>query len=175
MTQADSSHLSQREPLSQGHNSEEGSTSSEIRVPMDDETPFFPVIEKVTFKSLEPVPEHEAWHLSLPVARLVSLVSLGAMVLWPLSGCSSTGDSNLPCPVPTSGSSGKPVANGTPTIKCTTHNGSHYIWFPSHGGWVPSEDGIHPDPNAHGVGEDTGHGGVGDGSDGSGHGGSDGG
>ena len=136
--------------------------------------PFFPVTGKVIFKPMTAAPDHTG-HLPPGVARLVSLVSLGAVLLGPLSGCDSLGESTVPCPTPTPIAAGTPAPNGTPTAKCTTSGGTHYLWIPSRGGWVQSDDGVHPNPDAHGVGADDGHGGVGDGHGGAGHGGGDGG
>lgn len=143
--------------------------------------PFFPVIGRVTFKQMTGEPERGAGHLPSSVARLISLASLGAVLVAPLSGCSSYGD--IPCaiPTPTATGSGTPVPDGTPTASCTTSEGRHYVWIYNRGGWVESDDGIHPKPNARGVGIDDassgsdGRGGVGDGHGGGGHEGGDGG
>lgn len=167
-----------------------------------DTDPFFPVTGNVTFRSVvATVPQQGVELLPPALARLISLASLGAVLLLPLSGCGSTGDSGLPCPVPTSTDSGTPVpthipasdASRTPLptprpIACRTSSGSHYVWFPSRGGWVRSNDGVHPNANERGVGageehtgsskgssgEGEGHSGVGNGH-GSGHGGGEGG
>ncbi len=152
--------------------------------------PFFPVTERVTFKSLPAVPLREGRLLSPGVARLVSLVSLGAVMLWPLSSCGDA-ESSLPCPVPTPSAVGTSVPDGTPTASCTTSRGTHYVWVHNRGGWVQSNDGIHPNANASGIGADEdgnghgsrssgsggeeGHGGVGEGHGGTGHGGGEGG
>lgn len=176
--QEDSSTSPSQEPLFHPHAQPLEDTQEEYEGKTHETSkaiPFFSVIEKVTFKPMAATPERGARHLSPTVARLASLVSLSAVVLWPLSGCGSTGDNSVPCPVPTSTTTGTPVPEGTPQIKCTSSSGTHYFWIPSRGGWVPSDDGIHPNPNAHGVGEDDGHGGVGGGHGGSGHGGGDGG
>ena len=114
------------------------------------------------------------------MTRLVAVVSLGAALLGPLSGCGAEGDT-LPCPVPTSSTTGTPGPAQTPIV-CHNSSGVHYIWLPERGGWVQSDDGIHPNSGAQGVGEDeghggsdAGHGGVGEGHGGGGHGGGDGG
>ncbi|HLZ56310.1 MAG TPA: hypothetical protein VKR06_05115 [Ktedonosporobacter sp.] len=139
---------------------------------------FFSITEQVTLKPMT-TPERGAGHLPSSVARLISLASLSAALLAPLSGCDSL--SGVPCDVPTPTTSGTPVPDGTPTARCTTSSGRHYVWIYHRGGWVESNDGIHPNSNAHGVGVDDahsssdGHGGVGDGRGGSGHGGGDGG
>jgi hypothetical protein len=145
---------------------------------------FFPVTEKVTFKPMQPVLERRALPLPPSVARLVSLVGLSTIMLWPLSACDS-GEANLPCSVPTPNPAATSVPDGTPTASCTTSNGTHYLWIHSRGGWVQSDDGVHPNSDASGVGvddghdgsgsSDEGHGGVGDGHGGTGHGGGDGG
>ncbi len=159
------------------------------------ETPHFSVTEasKVNFHPLAAAPDHKLaspTHLSSSVARLVSLVSLTAVVLAPLAACGDTGGSaDIPCAIPNSTPTrtpdGTPAATPTATsnIRCTTSSGAHYIWIPGRGGWVSSRDGVHADPNVRGVGangsrggsssgtgEDGGRGGVG-----SGHGGGDGG
>jgi hypothetical protein len=115
-------------------------------------TPFFPVTDGVRFKPMTPVSERGAGHLPPEVARLVSLLSLGALLLGPLSGCGSTTDSSVPCAVPST--TATPVAEGTPTANCTTSSGAHYLWIRSRGGWVTSNDGVHPNANAQGVGAD---------------------
>lgn len=204
MTQADSSSSSQPEPLSQANVLGQGGTSfgadtlsgitgndeqlpSKVSPSEDTQSshygktgetmkaaPFFPVTGRVTFKPMTAAPQRGAWHLSPAVARLVSLVSLGAVLLWPLSGCGSLEGGNVPCPVPTPDTTATPVPEGTPIV-CTTSDRSHYLWLPSRGGWVSSDDGIHPNPDAPGVGGDEGHGGVGDGHGSGGHGGGEGG
>ena len=136
---------------------------------------FFSVTETVNFKPMTTGPVRETGHLPPIVTRLASLVSLGAVLLGPLSGCGSTGASTIPCPVPTSTPTGTPVPAKTPTISCTTSGGTHYLWLPTSGGWVRSDDGQHPNSGARGVGGDDAHGGVGDGHGGAGHGGGDGG
>lgn len=177
MTQEESATPLQGEQLSEENMLEQGCNALEA--------PFFQVTDRVTFKPMMTAPKQGTWNLPPGVARLVCMMSLGTALLWPLSGCSSSAD--VPCPVPTSNSSGTPVPNGTP-VTCTTSRGGHYVWVPSRGGWVSSKDGVHPDPNARGVGVDEssggasdhngandGHSGVGDGHAGGGHGGGDGG
>ena len=209
MTQADSSTSSQPEPLSQanvlgqecnifGTDNSSGITGNDEQlastVSPSEETqsshhgktgetmnaaPFFPVTDRVTFQPMAVAPQRGTWPLSPAVTRLVSLVSLGAVLLWPLSGCGSLEGGNLPCAVPTPDTTATPVPNGTPVV-CTTSGGTHYLWFPNRGGWVPSDDGVHPNPGEPGVGADEGHGGdeghsgVGEGH-GGGHGGGEGG
>jgi hypothetical protein len=138
--------------------------------------PFFTVTEDVTFTSMKTA-EKEAVSLPPRMIRLVSVISLSAALLWPLTGCSDYGESDLPCAVPTATST--PVPDGTPTAKCRSHNGRNYIWIRSRGGWVESNDGVHPKQGASGIGADDEHSGgrsgVGDGRSGSGHGGSEGG
>jgi hypothetical protein len=139
-------------------------------------TPFFTVTEDVTFTSMK-APEKETVALPPRMIRLVSVISLSAALLWPLTGCSEYGESDLPCPVPTTTST--PVPDGTPTAKCRSSSGRNYIWIRSRGGWVESDDGVHPKRGASGIGADDEHSGgrsgVGDGRHGSGHGGSEGG
>lgn len=209
MTHADSSTSSQPEPLSQanvpgqgpdifGADNSSGITANDEQlasmVSPNEETqsslfgktcetmnaaPFFPLTDRVTFHPVTAAPQQGAWPLSPAVARLVSLVSLGAVLLWPLSGCGSLEGGNLPCAVPTPDTTGTSVSNGTPVV-CTTSSGTHYLWIPNRGGWVPSDDGVHPNPGESGVGADEGHGGdeghsgVGEGH-GGGHGGGEGG
>ena len=137
---------------------------------------FFSVTASVTFKPMMAGPEREARHLNPTVTRLVSFISLGAVLLGPLSGCGSDGNTTtvpcaVPSPAPTSAPIRTPVSTRTPTITCTTKSGRRYLWFPTLGGWVQSDDGLHPNPNAHGVGADDGHGGVGEGHGGTEHGG----
>src|SRR5207245_1940426 len=127
MTQENSSTSSQPEPLSQVNASPiedtqgypPGKTCEAVNA-----VPFFPVTERVTFKPMTAAPERGARHLSPAVARLVSLVSLGAVVLWPLSGCSSLGSESVPCPTPTPDITRTPVPDGTPVVKCTTSHGT---------------------------------------------------
>lgn len=196
MTQKDASTSSQPHPLSQAHildqecNTFSACNISGITTPASDSedtqgdhngktaAPIFPVTGKVTFKPMTVAPQRGPWHLSPTVARLVSAVSLGAVLLGPLTSCSSTGDTNLPCPVPTSSTAATPMPDGTTTASCTTHSGTHYVWIRNRGGWVSSNDGVHPNAGVHGVGADSGHGGVGGGDhggSGGGHGGGEGG
>ncbi|GLV56589.1 hypothetical protein KDH_34280 [Dictyobacter sp. S3.2.2.5] len=116
---------------------------------------FFSVIRDGSVKPIAHTSEDGSRQLSGNIARLISAVSLGAALLGTLSGCGSTSD--IPCPTPTAtndSSSSKPIS-------CTNNSGGHYLWYPSRGGWVPSDDGVHPRPGASGVGGDDGHGGVG--------------
>lgn len=136
----------------------------------------FPVVRTTVLHPVTMASTQRVGHLPPGVARLVSLVGLGAALLMPLSGCSDPGSASLPCPVPTADAEATQVADGTPTANCTTSNGTHYLWIQSRGGWVQSDDGTHPNSDAHGVGVDDGHAssGVGDGRGGAGHGGGDG-
>ncbi|GHO43437.1 hypothetical protein [Ktedonospora formicarum] len=141
---------------------------------------FFPTTEEVTFKAVTSSDASSTRHLPMKMARLISMVGLGAALLLPLNACDSLGET-VPCPVPTESSS--PVEDDTPTVSCTTSNGSHYLWIRNRGGWVPSDDGVNPRPGARGVGGDGGngsHGGTGEGGHGGvggegGHGGGEGG
>ena len=135
--------------------------------------PLFLVTRKVLFKPITAASARGVSHLPSSVARLVSLAGLGAALLAPLSGCGDLSD--VPCSVPTPSSSATSVSTGTPTASCTTSSGTHYVWIQSRGGWVESDDGVHPNANARGVGGDEEHSGVGDGHGGSGHGGGEGG
>ena len=136
---------------------------------------FFPVTGEVTFKPMTGVPQPGVGYLPPGVVRLVSLVSLGIELLGPLSGCDGLGESTVPCPTPTPNATGTLAPDGTPTATCTTRSGTHSLWIPDRGGWVQSDDGVHPNQDAHGVGGDDAHGGVGDGHAGAGHGGGGGG
>ncbi|MBA3826674.1 MAG: hypothetical protein H0X24_22595 [Ktedonobacterales bacterium] len=142
-----------------------------------------PVIKKVHYQRAAPTPPHRPGHLSPSVIGLIASVGLGAVALAVAGSCNSAAQA-LPCPVPTDAAA-TPVPNAPP-ITCTTSHGSHYIWVHGGGGWVPSRDGLHPNPGASGIGEDDGggraggkgkggSGGVGDGHGGGGHGGGDGG
>jgi len=156
---------------------------------------FFSVTEQVTFKPTPAIPERRAWPLPPTVARLVSLVGLSTACLLPLSACGSA-ESMVPCPIPTPNPArlSAPNDNSTPTASCRTSNGTHYVWIRNRGGWVASNDGIHPKQGATGIGVndeesrggtgkgksssgtgEEGRGGVGDGHSGSGHGGGEGG
>src|SRR5437016_8186268 len=116
MLQEDASPSSQPEPQSQADASliedTPGDPSGKTGQTMN-AAPFFPVTRKVTFKPMTAAPERGAGHLPSSVARLVSLASLGAVLLAPLSGCG--GLSDVPCPVPTPSSSATSVSDGTPT------------------------------------------------------------
>jgi hypothetical protein len=72
--------------------------------------PFFTVTEDVTFTSMKTA-EKEAVSLPPRMIRLVSVISLSAALLWPLTGCSDYGESDLPCAVRTATSSSRWNAN----------------------------------------------------------------
>jgi hypothetical protein len=125
--------------------------------------PCFTVTGSVTFKPMT-TPERRAEHLPPDVVRLVSAISLSAAPLWHLSDCSDVVERDVPCPVPTHTPTGIPVPDATRTLTITykTRSGRHYIWNRRRGGWVESDDGIHPRQGAREVGEGqsgTGHGG----------------
>ena len=135
-------------------------SSLQASLAREDATSFFAIADHVEYKSLTPIASRDPHHLPAGVLRIVSLVGLSAALLGPLSGCSSD---TPPCSTPTPVASGTPAPTGTVPIKCTTSSGAHYLWIPSSGGWVPSDDGEHPNPGAHGTGFDDGHGGSGSG------------
>ncbi|GER86168.1 hypothetical protein KDW_03300 [Dictyobacter vulcani] len=116
----------------------------------------FSVIKDVVFKPLATQPERNIRHLPADMARFVSVIGLSAALLGPLSACSN---SDSPCPTPDN-------PKDTKQVSCTSSGGSHYLWIPNRGGWVPSDDGVHPNPGAHGIGGEDGNGGVGGGSKG---------
>jgi hypothetical protein len=157
-------------------------------------TPF-PITKKVAYHHVKPTPHK---YISPKMGRILAGVGVGAACIGILALCNALtpedaaiGNNGLPCPVPaidstgTPGTQGTPLASATP-IQCTTNDGTHYVWVHGGGGWVRSNDGIHPNPGARGVGEEGGggtrggsgggddaggHGGVGGGEGGSGHGG----
>nr|BBH86691.1 hypothetical protein KTC_14420 [Thermosporothrix sp. COM3] len=103
-------------------------------------TTFFPVATNVEYKPFQPPAERKAWYLPSSVARIVSAVGLGAALLMPLSSC---GRPNEDCPPE---ATAKPQVSGTTPIKYMASNGAYFLWIPALGGWVPSDDGIHPNP-----------------------------
>ena len=169
LTGNDEQMTSKASPGEDIHGSHHGKTGETMNA-----TPFFPVTGRVAFQPMTTLPQRGTWSLAPTAARLVSIVSLGAVLLWPLSSC---GSADVPCSIPTADTTATPAPTATP-ITCTTSGGYHYLWIPSRGGWVPSDDGVHPNPGASGVGGDEGHSGVGGGEhggEGGGHGGGEGG
>jgi hypothetical protein len=166
MIQQNASTSSQREPRSLANASpieDMQAYPSRKRDETRNAVPCFTVTKGVTFKPMT-TPERRAGHLSLDVVRLVSAISLSAAPLWHLSDCSDIVERDVPCPVPTPTPTGIPVPSATRVLTITykTRSGRHYIWNQGRGGWIQSDDGIHPRQGARGVGErhrGTGHGG----------------
>ena len=136
----------------------------------------FQVTNQVEYSPYRPMvatPQRKAG-LASGASLLVGLGIIGAAILCPLTIASVT-SAQVPCTVPTPSGSTAAVPEGTPTARCTTSSGLHYLWIPSRGGWVASDDGVHPNEGATGSGADEGHGGIGEGAGGEGHGGGEGG
>ncbi|GCE24881.1 hypothetical protein KDA_03650 [Dictyobacter alpinus] len=154
------------ESKSQGNSSDMQDAENYIQDKKVDDTKsdnfVFSVIKEVVFKPVVATPEKSVRHLPADMARFVSVLGLSAALLGPLSACSNN---DSPCPTPNN-------PKDTKQISCTGSGGSHYLWIPNRGGWVPSDDGVHPNAGAKGVGADDGNGGVGGGKGGSSKGGS---
>lgn len=134
--------------------------------------PPIPVTQKVSYQQARSQFKWGTWPLTPGMVALVSAIGVGAVGVGLIGSRNGAANVALPCPVPTNAA----VNTSNNPIACTTNSGLHYVWISNSGGWVPSEDGVHPNAGAHGVGEGddsggAGHAGVG----GDGHGGGDGG
>jgi hypothetical protein len=155
-------------------------SSDNVQEASSDETlnrgPFFLLTEAITFVPMAAAPGEAKPVSGLPsgMARLLSAIGLSVALLGPLSSCSSSEQSALPCPVPTPRPAGIIGSEETPTATCRTSKGTRYVWVHSRGGWVRSNDGIHPNAGESGIGVNDGYS-RGKGGIGTGHSGTDGG